>query len=114
MTIQALGTRTTNVVVNYDGSITTSPQELVRPSTIGEIQSILRDVKRYPSPVRAMGSYHSLTPCVSTDGTIINMSRMTRVLGIDWKEMTFTAEAGLQVIDASTILRRLGRSFYFD
>jgi FAD/FMN-containing dehydrogenase len=107
MTIQAMGPRPTNKVTNYDGGITTSPQELVRPSTIGELQSILRDVNRYPSPVRAMGSYHSLTPCVSTDGTIISMSRMTRVVGIDWTEMTFTAEAGLQIIDASTILRRL-------
>jgi hypothetical protein len=108
MTAQAIGTRTANRIVNYDGGITTSPRELAHPSTIGEIQSILRDVQRYPSPVRAMGSYHSLTPCVSTDGTIINMSRMTRILGIDWKAMTFTAEAGLQIIDASVILRRLG------
>jgi FAD/FMN-containing dehydrogenase len=108
MTIQAIGTRADNRIVNYDGGITTSPRELAYPSTVREIQSILRDVQRYPSPVRAMGSHHSLTPCVSTDGTIINMSRMTRILGIDWKAMTFRAEAGLQVIDASAILRRLG------
>jgi hypothetical protein len=107
MTIQAMGTRRNNKVTNYDGGITTLPQELVRPSTIDELQSILRDVKRYPSPVRAMGSYHSLTPCVSTEGTIISTSRMTRVVGINWNEMTFTAQAGLQIIDASTILRRL-------
>lgn len=106
MTFQA--TSKQNTVVNYDGSISASPQQLVRPSTIQEIQSILRDGERYPSPVRAMGSYHSLTPCVSTDGTIIDMSRMTRILGINWTEMTFTAEAGLQVVDASAILRRLG------
>ena len=105
---QAIDIQTANRIVNYDGGITTSPRELAYPSTVGEIQSILRDVQRYPSPVRAMGNYHSLTPCVSTDGTIINMSRMTRILGIDWKAMTFRAEAGLQVIDASAILRRLG------
>jgi FAD/FMN-containing dehydrogenase len=106
MTLLDPGNR--NEIANYDGSISTLPQVLVRPSTITEIQSILRDGEHYPSPVRAMGSYHSLTPCVSTEGTIIDMSRMTRILGIDWKEMTFTAEAGVQVIDASAILRRLG------
>jgi hypothetical protein len=108
MAIEITGARAPPTIVNYDGSITTTPQQLVYPSTIDEIQCILRDIERYPSPVRAMGSYHSLTPCASTGGTIINMSRMTRILGIDWKEMTFTAEAGLQMIDASAALRRLG------
>ena len=84
MTIRAMGARTNNKIANYDGGITTSPQELVRPSTVAEIQSILQDEKRYPSPARAMGSYHSLTPCVSTEGTIISMSRMTRIVGIEW------------------------------
>ena len=69
-----------NQVTNYDGSITASPQHLVFPQTVEEIQAILRDPVKYPSPVRAMGSYHSLTPCASSDGTIVNMSRMNRIV----------------------------------
>src|ERR1044071_6176813 len=49
-------------IVNYDGSITASPQQIAYPETVEEIQSILRDPAHYPSPVRAVGSYHSLTP----------------------------------------------------
>ena len=92
-------------ITNYDGSITTTPQELVFPETVGEIQAVLRDRGRYPSPVRAMGSYHSLTPCASSSGTIVNLSRMNRVIEIDEAGGTFTAEAGLQFIDASRALR---------
>jgi FAD/FMN-containing dehydrogenase len=99
-------------VVNYDGSITTSPQQLVYPETVAEIQAVLRDTARYPSPVRAMGSYHSLTPCASSDGTIVNMSRMTRVLSIDKGSMTLTAQAGLQIIDASKALRSQELQFH--
>ena len=51
-----------NQVVNYDGSITTNPRQLVYPETVEQIQAVLRDPATYPSPVRAMGSYHSLTP----------------------------------------------------
>jgi hypothetical protein len=94
-----------NLIVNYDGSISTSPQQLVYPETVDEIQSILRDRARYPSPVRAIGSYHSLTPCGSSDGTILNMSRMNRIIEIDHDKSTFTAQAGLQFIDASKALR---------
>jgi hypothetical protein len=52
-----------------------------------------------------MGSYHSLTPCASSDGTIISMSAMKRIVRIDQNKGTFTAEAGLQFIEASRALR---------
>src|SRR5580698_5990295 len=94
-----------NQVVNYDGSITSSPQQLVYPETVEEIQAILRDPVTYPSPVRAMGHYHSLTPCASSNGTIINLSHMAKVVGIDSTNLTFTAQAGVQIIDASKALR---------
>jgi hypothetical protein len=92
-------------VVNYDGSITTSPQQLAYPQTVEDLQAILRDPVGYPSPVRAMGNYHSLTPCVSSTGTIVNMTKMAQVVGIDSAGLTFTAQAGMQIIDASIALR---------
>lgn len=98
----------TNQVVSYDGSIVTSPRQLVYPQTVEELQAILRDPAGFPGPVRAMGSYHSLTPCASSDGTIVNMTHMARVLSIDSAKMTFTAQAGLQIIDASHALRAQG------
>ncbi len=66
-------------VVNYDGSITANPQQLVVAKTVQDIQNVLRDTATYPSPVRAMGSYHSLTPCASSDGTMIDMKQMNQV-----------------------------------
>jgi hypothetical protein len=92
-------------ITNYDGSIVVSPQQVVYPQTVEEIQKVLRDPARYPSPVRGMGSYHSLTPCASSEGTVVNMTRMTRVIAIDKANGTLTAEAGLQFIHASEALR---------
>ena len=97
-----------NQILNYDGSITTTPQQLIYPETVQEIQDLLRDNARYPSPVRAMGSYHSLTPCASSEGTILRMSRMAQVIEIDPTNGTLTAQAGLQVIEASQALRAHG------
>jgi hypothetical protein len=98
-------------ISNYDGGITTSPQQLVYVETVEHIQALLKDSARFPSPVRAMGRYHSLTPCASSDGTIVNMSRMNHVLKIDRDRMTFTAQAGLQFIDASKALRAQNLQF---
>jgi FAD/FMN-containing dehydrogenase len=94
-----------NQIINYDGSITAYPRQLVYPETVQEIQDILRNTTRFPSPVRAMGSHHSLTPCASSDGTIINMSRMNRIIGINKAAGTITAEAGVQFIDAANRLQ---------
>jgi FAD/FMN-containing dehydrogenase len=93
-------------VSSYDGAIVATPQQLVRPQSVDELQAILRKPDRYPSPVRAMGSYHSLTPCASSTGTMVDMKGMKKVLRIDAKKMTFTAEAGLEIIEASKLLRK--------
>jgi FAD/FMN-containing dehydrogenase len=100
-----------NEIVNYDGSITTTPLQLVYPETVEQIQAVLRDPAHYPSPVRAMGSYHSLTPCASTDGTILRMSKMANVVSIDPQGQTFTAQAGMQFIDANHALRAQNLQF---
>jgi hypothetical protein len=94
--------------VNYDGSISCSPQQLVVPTTVEEIQAVLRDAVKYPSPVRAKGTYHSLTPCASTDGTIVDMTQMAQVISIDAEKLTMTAQAGMQVIDVEKALRPHG------
>src|SRR5215203_283593 len=100
-----------HTIVNYDGSISMTPRQVVRPETVAEIQSILRDTARFPSPVRAMGSCHSLTPCVATDGTIIDMKGMNKVITIDEAGKTFTAQAGLQFVAASDALRERDLQF---
>ncbi len=94
-----------NKVVNYDGSITATPQQLVYPQSVEDIQAILRDPVRYPSPVRAVGNDHSLTPCASSAGTMVNMTRMNKILATDSVNLTLTAQAGAQILDASRASR---------
>ena len=92
-------------ITNYDGSIVTTPQQVARPTTVAELQNILRQTDKFPSPVRPMGSFHSLTPCAASPGTVVDMTRMKKVVKIDAQAMTFTAEAGLEIIEATRILR---------
>ena len=98
-------------IANYDGSVVTIPQKLVRPESVEELQAILRDAERYPGPVRAMGSYHSLTPCASSSGTIVSMAGLNRIVRLDTQAMKLTAQAGIQLVEASEILRRHGAQF---
>ena len=53
-----------------------------------------------------MGSYHSLTPCVSSPGTIVDMKALDKIVSIDATKMTFTAQAGLEMVEAADALRK--------
>ena len=64
----------TTSITNYDGAIVTTPQEYAHPKSVEDLQAILRDTNKYPGPVRALGSNHSLTPCAASTGTIVSMA----------------------------------------
>ena len=93
-------------ITNYDGAISATPQQHVRPTSVEELQAILRQPDRYPGPVRAMGSHHSLTPCAISQGTIVSMAGFDRIVSIDTDAMTITAQAGLQLVEAAKVLRK--------
>jgi FAD/FMN-containing dehydrogenase len=98
-------------ITNYDGGIITTPQQHVHPKTVEDLQAILRDRHTYPGPVRAMGSNHSLTPCASSTGTVVDMKGFDRILTIDTAKQTITAEAGVQLVDAAAVLRKKNLQF---
>lgn len=58
-----------------------------------------------------MGSHHSLTPCVATDGTVVDMTGMDRILAVDCQTMTMTAQAGVPQIQAARAPRRQDLQF---
>src|SRR5215203_64512 len=105
------GARVSTSITNYDGGITTTPQQHTHPKTVQELQEILRDKHKYPSPVRAMGSNHSLTPCAASTGTVVGMDGFTRIVKIDTARKTITAQAGLQLVDAAAAIRKKGLQF---
>lgn len=101
----------THTVSSYDGGVIAHPEQFLEARSVEHLQEIMRDGDTYPGPVRAKGSFHSLTACVSTDGTMVDMKGMARVLNIDTDAMTVTAEAGAQLVDVARELRSQGVQF---
>jgi FAD/FMN-containing dehydrogenase len=100
-----------NKITNYDGGVVATPQQVVRPETVDELRAILKSTDRFPSPVRAMGSFHSLTPCAASPGTMVDMSAFNKIVDIDAQKLTLTAQAGLQLVAAAAILRKKNLQF---
>jgi hypothetical protein len=79
------------------------PAVTVQASTPSEILQVLGDLKRYPSPVRPIGSGSSMTRCIAANGgTQLDLSSMNRVLKID--RDTVTVQPGISLTDLAEVL----------
>ena len=99
-----------SVVTNWFGDLVSHPQVVVDAASVNDIVAILKDPERFPSPVRAIGSYHSTAPCGSADGTTIRMSGMNRILEITAD--TVTVEAGAIYVDIAKALEEKHLQFH--
>jgi hypothetical protein len=81
----------------------TGPATIVDVSTPTEIQQVLLDAKRYPSPVRPVGSGSSMTRCVTANGgTQLDLSTMNRVLKIESDRVT--VQPGISLTELADVL----------
>ncbi len=100
-------------VQNWDRTITYFANSVEVVETVEDIQRIVRDKKRYPSPVRVKGYHHSTTRCVvAQNGTVIDITKMNRILDIDETAKTITMQAGVLHIDAARELEKRNLQFY--
>lgn len=98
-------------VHNWFGSITSHPHVVVEAETVEDIIEVVTNPDKYPSPVRAVGSNHSTTPCgVAEGGTVIVMRKMDRIIEI--RDNTVTAQAGALYIDVNYELFKHNLQFY--
>ena len=85
------------------GFAASGPAIVTEPTSPSEIAQILRDTKRFPSPVRPLGSGSTTTRCVSANaGTQLDLSKMDRVLSIDSDRVT--VQPGIRLAELAEIL----------
>ena len=98
-------------VRNWDGTITSHPMKVVKPKCARDITSIVTDQRRFPSPVRAVGSNGSTTRCGTADGgTLLDMSAMNRVIAVGNDKIL--VQAGARLKDVAEELLERGLEFY--
>jgi FAD binding domain-containing protein len=91
---------------NWNGCAVWTPAVTVTPNGIAELQDIVKDQSRYPSPVRPVGSRHSLNECATTEGTAVDMNHF-RAIGEPAKGL-ITVGAGVRMIEIGHKLKDHG------
>lgn len=69
---------------NWGSSRTTKPAVYVEPISYGDIQTVVRDTARFPTPVNPVGSMASVTSTTINDGgTMVCTRKLDEVLGLE-------------------------------
>lgn len=75
---------------NWARNVTFAPERVVRPRSVDE----LRDVVASTTRVRALGTGHSFSRVADTDGTLVLLDSLPRLLEVDAVASTATVSAG--------------------
>lgn len=78
---------------NWGSSIATVPAVYVEPLSYADVQSVVRDVNRFPTPVHPVGSLLSVSSTIVNDGgTMLCTRKLDDILGLEHDD------AGRQVV----------------
>ncbi|MDY7106297.1 MAG: D-arabinono-1,4-lactone oxidase [Actinomycetota bacterium] len=85
---------------NWAGNQTCVPAAIERPASEAALVRIVEEAAARGERVKALGAGHSFTAAACTDGRLVDLSRLGRVLAVD-------PEAGRATVEAGITLRRL-------
>jgi L-gulonolactone oxidase len=90
---------------NWTGDQRCSPVRIERPGDRAELVDAVGRATAAGLTVRAVGAGHSFTDCACTNGVMLDLTRLNRVLDVD-------TEAGLVTFEAGTGLRALNETIW--
>jgi FAD-linked oxidoreductase len=96
---------------NWAGDQRCTPAAIERPGSVAQIAAALERAAAAGQRVRVAGSGHSFTDAACTDGRLLSLERMDRVLDVDRASGLVRVEAGIRIHALSAALAEHGLAF---
>lgn len=93
---------------NWSGLQQATPQSIFVPKSEDELAAMMRTA---PGPIRPVGSGHSFTALVPSEGTIVDISRLSGLISADPASGQATLGAGTRLRHAARLLSEVGLGF---
>ena len=104
------GSQTGHTWRNWMGNLECRPTRQFRPTTLAELQTIVKQAADEGRRVRAFGSGHSWMPLVPTDDFLIDNQGLNRCLEVDKTKHTIRVEGGMTLRELTVIAQAAGLS----
>jgi L-gulono-1,4-lactone dehydrogenase len=96
---------------NWAGDQRCQPSAIVSPGTREELAEVITRAAERGQPVRASASGHSFTDIALTDGVMVRLDRLDRILAFDAATGLVKVEAGIVLAELNRRLDELGVAF---
>lgn len=83
-------------------------EKFKKPSSISEVQTIVKDADARNAKVKVIGAMHSITPCFVGNDIVMSNENMTKILSIDKANLTVTVQPGVSLHQLCGYLKPLG------
>ncbi|MHB8467276.1 MAG: D-arabinono-1,4-lactone oxidase [Acidimicrobiales bacterium] len=93
---------------NWAGNQRCSPAEIVHPAGTDEVVEVVKQAAAAGRRVKVVGSGHSFTDAAITDGTLVQLDRHERLLGLDREKLQVTVQAGIPLSTLNETLAHHG------
>ena len=93
---------------NWDRTLVCKPQHFYQPESEEEVIEIVRNVGRAGGTARTVGAGHSWSPLVITDGALLNLDHLNRVVSVDSERKQVTVQAGIRIKELNALLPKHG------
>ncbi|MGO9490093.1 MAG: D-arabinono-1,4-lactone oxidase [Solirubrobacteraceae bacterium] len=93
---------------NWAGDQRCRPALLRRPGSVEELAGAIEQAARAGLPVRCAGAGHSFSDIALTDGLMVGLDRMTRILDVDRDARLVRVQAGITIRQLSMVLASHG------
>lgn len=97
-----------STVRNWAGNQVCVPERTVAPSSVGEVAELVRRAHATDGRVKVIGAGHSFTGAAMTNGTMLSLDRLGRVLDVDRATGRVRVEAGIRLHQLNEALAREG------
>lgn len=95
---------------NWAGNVTSMPRRVVRPGSVEEVGVVVREAAARRERVRVAGAGHSFSPLCVTGGTLIDLSGLNGIEGVDPDNGDGAVLAGTHIWELGEPLLELGRA----
>ncbi|TXK20036.1 FAD-binding protein [Homoserinibacter sp. GY 40078] len=82
---------------NWGRSAASTPAFRASPSSVAEVQEVVRAARERGLPVKVVGAGHSFTSIAATDGILVDLDRMQGVRAVDTERGRVTLAAGTRL-----------------
>ncbi|XP_025049451.1 L-gulonolactone oxidase-like isoform X2 [Alligator sinensis] len=93
---------------NWAKTYGSSPELYFQPTSVEEIKEILELARQRNKRVKVVGGGHSPSDIACTDGFMIQMGKMNKILKVDKEKRQVTVEAGMLLSDLNVKLTKYG------